>query len=134
MAELEVKPGKRPPARIIEFEHDEEQLVVNSAGEIRHDVMVIMHPEDVEAMRAGYYCAKCYEAQDKPFPEKCWMCGFPMSDKQSEFLAKGYRGNIRVGPSSSLEDELAFMEEWEEKQRREQRDSILRPTQIWLPG
>jgi len=124
----------RPPIRVIGSEIDEENLVVNRDGELRHDVMVIVHPDDVGAIKAGYYCAKCLEPQDKPFPKECWLCKFPMSDKQGEFFAKGYRGNIRVGPSSSLEDEYAYMEEFAERQRREERDEILRPSQILLPG
>ena len=123
----------RKPIRIIGSEIDEENLVVNSNGDIRHDVMVIIDPDDMGAIRAGYYCAKCYEPQEKPFPKECWVCKFPMSDRQSEFIAKGYRGNVRVGPSTTLDDEYAFMDEWEEIQRRKKRDPILNPSQIWLP-
>ena len=123
----------RKPIRIIGSEIDEENLVVNSNGDIRHDVMVIIDPDDMGAIRAGYYCAKCYEPQEKPFPKECWVCKFPMSDRQSEFIAKGYRGNVRVGPSTTLDDEYAFMDEWEEIQLRKKRDPILNPSQIWLP-
>ena len=123
----------RKPIRIIGSEIDEENLVVNSNGDIRHDVMVIIDPDDMGAIRAGYYCAKCYEPQEKPFPKECWVCKFPMSDRQSEFIAKGYRGNVRVGPSTTLDDEYAFMDEWEEIQRHKKRDPILHPSQIWLP-
>lgn len=128
------KPTPREPIRIIGAEVDEENLVVNRNGEIRHDAMVIIHPEDMGKLRAGYYCARCYEPQDKPFPKECWLCKFPMSDKQSEFIAKGYRGNVRVGPSSSVEDEMAFMQEWQEREDMKRRDEITRPSQIWLPG
>ena len=124
----------RKPIRIIGSEIDEENLVVNSNGDIRHDVMVIIDPDDMGAIRAGYYCAKCYEPQEKPFPKECWVCKFPMSDRQSEFIAKGYRWNVRVGPSTTLDDEYAFMDEWEEIQRHKQRDPILNPSQIWLPS
>ena len=124
---------QRPPIRIIGTEIDDENLIVNSNGEIRHDVLVFVHQEDMGAIRAGYYCAKCYEPQEKPFPKECWLCKFPMSDKQAEFIAKGYRGNIRVGPSSSREDEDAFMQEWGERQQRE-RDPRRAASQVLLPG
>jgi hypothetical protein len=124
----------RPPIKIIGAEIDEEHYVVNSNGDIRHDVMVIIDEEDMGAIKAGYYCAKCYEPQDKPFPDECWVCKFPMSDRQAEFIAKGYRGNVRIGPSTSIEDEVAFMDEWGEIQKRKNRDSILRPSQVLLPG
>ena len=135
----------RPPIKIIGAELDEENLVVSSTGELRNDYLVFVAPdsgvdengkpyEGMGAIRAGYYCAKCYEPQDKPFPENCWLCNFPMSDKQAEFIAKGYRGHIRTGPSTTMEQEYAFMDEWAERQKRESRDSILRPSQILLPG
>lgn len=134
----------RPPVKILGAEIDEENIVVTKSGDFRHDYMVIVAEEDgvdqdgnpyvgIGAIKSGYYCAKCFEPQEDPLPEKCWLCQFPMRERQGEFLAKGWRGNVRVGPSSSIEDEYAFMEEWAEQQRREQRDDILRPSQIWLP-
>ena len=135
----------RPPIKIIGAEIDDENMVVNSAGELRHDYLVFIAPdsgvdengnpyEGMGAIHAGYYCAKCFEPQEKPFPKQCYLCKFPMADKQAEFLAKGYQGNIRTGPSTSLDDEEAIMNEWAEEQRRKSRDAILRPSQILLPG
>lgn len=124
----------RAPVKIIGVETDDEYYVVNQNGEVRRDCRVIIDEFDMGRIRAGYVCAKCYEVQDSAFPKECWVCKFPMADRQAEFVAKGYRGNVRVGPSTTLEDEYAFMEEWGEIQRRKQRDPITRPTQIWLPG
>jgi hypothetical protein len=124
----------RAPVIPIGVEVDAENLVITSRGEMRHDYRVILSEEDVGRMKGGYVCAKCMEVQEKPFPKECYLCKFPMADKQAEFLAKAYQGTIRVGPSSSLEDEFAAMDEWEEAQRRNSRDEILRPSQILLPG
>lgn len=124
----------RAPIKIIGVEIDEENLVINSNGEMRHDVLVFVDEEDMGRIRAGYACARCYEVQNDPFPERCWVCRFPMKEKQSEFIAKGYRGNIRVGPSTTIEEEYAVMHEWQEIQVRKKRDSILNPSQVWLPG
>lgn len=135
----------RPPVKIIGAEIDEEQLIITKDGQARHDTLVIVADSDgvdedgnpyvgIDAIRSGYYCAKCLEPQEHSLPERCWLCQFPMRERQGEFLAKGWRGNIRVGPSSSAEDEYAFMEEWVERQEARARDEILRPTQILLPG
>lgn len=124
----------RSPVRIVSTEIDTENYVVNRDGEIRRDVLVTVDEEDMGRIRSGYVCAKCYEPQEKSFPENCWVCKFPMRDRQSEFVAKGYRGNVRVGPTTSLEDEYAFMDEWAEIQRRKNRDPILNKTQVLLPG
>ena len=134
-----------PPVKIIGAEIDDQALVVTSDGQLRHDTLVFIAPEDgidedgnayvgIGAVRSGRYCAKCLEPQDQDLPEKCWVCQFPMRERQGEFLQKGYRGNIRVGPSSSLEDEYAVMDEFAERERRAQRDEITRPSQIWLPS
>lgn len=124
----------RPQVRIIGVEVDTENVVINSAGETRADNRVIIHPDDVGAMREGYYCAKCLEPQGEAMPKQCWLCGFPMKEKQAEFLAKGYQGNIRVGPQSTADTEMAAMEEFAYRQNAAQRDEILRPSQILLPG
>lgn len=123
----------RAPIRIIGSEIDDKNLVVNSDGELRHDVMVIVHEEDMGRITAGYACARCYEVQDEPLPERCWVCRFPMRERQAEFLAKGYRGNVRVGPSTTIEEEYAFMDEWAEIQARKKKDPILYPSQFWIP-
>lgn len=139
------KPTFRPPVKIIGAEIDTENLVITSIGEARHDFRAIIADRDgvdengdayvgIGALRSGYYCAKCLEPQDEAFPEHCYLCKFPMRDKQGEFLAKAYQGNVRVGPQSTMDTEMAAMEEWEEAQRRNSRDEILRPTQVWLPG
>lgn len=124
----------RAPVIPIAIEVDAENLVITSRGDLRHDARVILSDEDIGRMRAGYVCARCMDVQEKPFPEACVTCKFPMADRQAEFLAKAYQGSVRVGPQSTLDTEMAAMEEWEEAQRREQRDPILRPTQILLPG
>lgn len=133
-----------PPVKVIGAEIDEENLIVTKDGQVRHDTLMIVAETDgtdengnayvgIGAIKSGYYCAKCLEPQSESLPEKCWLCGFPMRERQGELLAKGWRGNIRVGPSSSLEDEYAFMEEWVERQERE-RDPRRAASQIVLPG
>lgn len=124
----------RAPVIPLGIEVDTENYVVNAAGEIRRAYNVILKEEDVGRIREGYVCAKCFEVQDKPFPKRCAVCKFPMSERQAEFVAKGFRGNVRMGPQSTLETETAAMNEWAERRRRDSKDEILRPTQIVLPG
>lgn len=134
-----------PPVKILGADIDDENLVFNAKGEVRHDYHVVIAEEDgvdhdgnpyvgIGAIKSGRYCARCLEPQDQDLPEKCWVCQFPMRERQGEFLAKGYRGHVRVGPSSSREDEDAIMQELNERQQMAMRDEILRPTTILLPG
>ena len=85
-------------------------------------------------IRAGYVCARCFEVQETPFPTQCYLCKFPMADKQSEYVAKAYEGSVRVGPQTNADTEIAAMEEAAERRRRAMRDPITRPSQILLPG
>lgn len=107
------------PALPIALEPDAEHVLVQADGSVREHYNAIYSPADAERIRLGYCCINCGESQvdhGAPFPENCWICGFQMRDKQTERYGKEFRGSIRVGPQSSLEDELALMEELEEKQ------------------
>jgi hypothetical protein len=108
------------PVIPLAVEHDEGYVEIRTDGTVRRAARVILEPDDVGRMQAGYVCAKCWEPHATPFPEKCRLCGFHMSDRQSEFLAKAYQGNERVGPSTSLEDELALLDEVEERMKRQE--------------
>jgi hypothetical protein len=110
----------RRPVIPLSVENDEKHVLLMRNGEARAAANITLHPDDVGRMRAGYVCARCYEAQDKAFPKACWVCGFPMADRQAEFIAKAYQGDKHIGPSSSIADELAAMEELEERQKRAQ--------------
>lgn len=120
------------PVIPIAVEEDEEHIQLHSDGTWRSAPKIILDPENVGRMRAGYVCAKCWEPHPVPFPKKCSVCRFPMADKQSEYLAKAYQGNVRMGPSSSLEDELAALEELEEREKRAQWGPSV--PQIIVPG
>lgn len=132
-AQLRADARNRPPLRIVAIEPDGENLVIRADGTMRAAARVIIHEDDIGAVRAGYYCANCFEAQSEAFPVECWLCKFQMRDKQSELIAKGYQGSMRIGPQTNADTELAAMEEWHEKQRRGQ-DPRSAASQILLPG
>lgn len=94
--------------------------------------MIYLDEESVGRIKAGYVCAKCFEAQDEAFPERCYLCKFPMRDKQPEYVAKNYQGIVRVGSATSIEDEMAFMDEWAEIEARKQARMPHKPS-IWVP-
>ena len=75
--------------------------------------------EQVGRIRAGYTCIKCLEDYATAFPTACKVCGFPMEAQQSAEFAKDFRGNIRFGPSTTLDEERGIMNEMREKEARE---------------
>lgn len=85
--------------------------------------------EIVERMRAGYICCKCFEALDAPFPDNCPVCKFPMRDRQTEALSRDYLGEIRMGPSTTLDEEREIMNEMREMER----EQTLRRLGITIP-
>ncbi len=126
---------RRRPITFI-AEQDPDHVIINSAGEVRAAPLVIFDEDDevVERMRAGYVCARCFDEQEQAFPKNCSTCRFEMADRQSEYVAANYAGHKYLGQRATLEDEMAIMAEFEERQRHAQRDEILAPSQILLPG
>ena len=92
-------------------------------------------PEDMDRMKAGYVCAQCFEDLDTAFPDECPVCGFHMRDEQAEFIAKRFVGDVWVGPSTSIEDEQAIMQEMRARALREARsnDIAIAKPQIIIP-
>lgn len=72
--------------------------------------------EQVERVRLGYICIKCLEAYDAALPDLCTVCGFPMRQHQGEEFAKTFRGSIKFGPSTTIEEEYAIAEEMIQKE------------------
>lgn len=117
------------------MEPDPDHVLVSSDGSLREHFNMIYSAEDVGRIRAGYCCLNCGESQvdhDAPFPESCWVCGFQMRDKQLKRFAQEFVGDVRVGPSTSLEDELAIMEELHERQELA-REGLKRTGSIVVP-
>lgn len=124
------------PALPIGTEPDAEHVLVQSDGSVREHYNLIYSEEDKERIRLGYCCIHCGESQvdhDAPFPENCWVCGYQMRDKQMTRYGMEFRGSVRVGPQTSLEDELSLMEELEEKQELARR-GFKKTSSIIVPG
>ena len=63
-----------------------------------------------EAKRAYPRTVSCGESQvdhGAPFPERCWVCGFEMRALQAERFAKEFRGTVRIGPSTTINSQVA---------------------------
>ena len=62
-------------------------------------------------MRLGYACAKCLRVFERPWPERCPDCGAPIRSKQAEYFANEFGGTERLGPSTTIADELERLKE-----------------------
>ena len=72
----------------------------------------VLKPADIERARAGYLCLKCLEPFERPWPEKCHVCGAPVRREQAAYLAREF-AEEKLGPSTSISDELAALREKE---------------------
>lgn len=123
------------PALPVAMEPDPDHVLVSSDGSMREHVNMIYSAEDIGRIRTGYCCIHCGESQvdhGAPFPASCWVCGFQMRDKQAQRFAKEFVGEIRVGPSTSIDEELAVAEELVERQQLA-REGMKRTGSIVVP-
>lgn len=125
----------RLPALPIEMEPDAEHVLVSADGTMREHFNQIFSKDDVERIRQGYCCIHCGESQvdhGAPFPANCWVCGYEMAEKQLRRFGMEFVGEIRLGPSTSLSDELAIMEEMHEREELA-RSGLKRSGSILVP-
>lgn len=116
------------------LEPDPEHVLVQQDGVIREHVNQIMSAEMAGQVADGYRCINCLEAfLDGAWPETCFLCGFPVKEKQAERYALEFKGNVRVGPSTSIEEELAIAEELVE-QRELAKFGMKKTNSIVVPG
>src|SRR5262245_56780859 len=95
-----------------------------SIGQRVYDIPVLYLDQDgIDRIRLGYLCIACLEPHEVPFPTECAQpaCRFPMERFQVEVFEHCYVGVIRIGPQTSLSDEMEIMRE-EALRRQRARD------------
>ena len=122
------------PALPVAVDEDTSRIRIDTRNGARYQELEMIYTEyDVGRIREGYCCinAGCGEAQERPFPLSCSVCGFPMKTEQSRTFAEQFDGYTTIGPSKSLAELRAEDEEEKEKSRRAREG---KPTSsIWLP-
>jgi hypothetical protein len=90
------------------------------------DANIALHDDDVERIRTGWVCIRCYEPQSKAFPNVCEatlpngqpMCGFPIAEKQAGEFAAMYKGSVKIGSQINWQDEAQRLNEFSEFEAR----------------
>lgn len=59
-------------------------------GRVFREYRFTFSREDIERMRSGYVCVKCWEPHEHAWPERCSACGTAMRSKQAEFFARWF--------------------------------------------
>jgi len=115
MADRVARPTGRPviPRMVDE---DPDHVTVRAGGQLARAPLVALEEYDMNRLKAGYICIQCLEDLDISLPTQCPICKFPMAERQQEKLMKEYVGNVRVGPSTTLEEEREIMIELRKKE------------------
>lgn len=118
----------RRPVVPLAIEEDIDRVRIEDGRTYMH-YEYALRPEDVERIRLGYVCANvpCFEPHETPFPERCNVCGFPMRELQLIRFAREYVGDRWVGPTDSVDDELAELAETAARAKHTPGSSILVP-------
>jgi hypothetical protein len=93
------------------WEEDVENVLVHADGRVTRAMLGIVPDDQFPLLQQGYACAACFTRLDVAFPEVCPTCNFPMRERQTAFIAKSFVGNVKTGPSTTLEDEQLIMQE-----------------------
>lgn len=108
------------------WEEDTENVLVHSDGRITRAMLGIVPDDQFPLLTQGYACAQCFTRLDVAYPEHCPTCAFPMRERQSAYIAKAYVGNVKTGPSTTLEEEQLIMQEMRAREAAR--------LGIWTPG
>lgn len=81
-------------------EHFAENMVAVDANGRKHVVINwILTQDEFDQMRLGYMCVNCKEPFREAFPKTCFICDFPVRDRQLEFLERDHQGEKHYGPT-----------------------------------
>lgn len=126
------KPTGRPviPRAI---EPDPEHVVIRRGGDMEatDSAIIVLEEYDADRMRAGYICLQCMEDLDTAFPDECPICRYPMATRQAERFAKEFQGNMRVGPSTTLDEEREIMQELRRRGQQEIKTPQIIVPRMW---
>jgi len=113
------KPTGRPviPRAV---DNDPENVIIRRDAdrpEAKAAALIALEEFDMGRLKAGYVCVNCLEDLDTAYPDACPVCRYPMATKQAERVAKEFVGDVKIGPSTTLEDERLIMQEMRERRR-----------------
>lgn len=113
----------RRPIVPLDISQSEEVIVTSDGREMRQPVLTLS-ADDIDRLRAGYACMKCLRVFERSWPERCPDCGAPVRREQAAYFAREFDPHqIRLGPSTSLEFERAYMHELLAKQKEKRNGS-----------
>lgn len=107
--------GRLPVFRALLRDDPESVWVDGQTDRLQRNVIAAVDPATMGAMRSGHMCLRCYEPHPESFPDMCYLCGYPMRERQIMDIAMEFRGTEHVGPAQPFDQFIAEQEERKEK-------------------
>jgi hypothetical protein len=104
LREDELVPGSRIPLPKFLVQDEADEVFHLQSGRVQRGARVILLPETLQAMKAGWICLRCMEPQERAFPLRCtsppeMACNYPISQRQLRDIAREYEGEQELGPT-----------------------------------
>lgn len=104
----------RQPLNIVASEPGDD-VELGPDGVVRRSVRMTFDRASTERIRLGYACAKCLEVFEFSWPVNCPTCGAPVRERQLEYFAREYAGEVDLSPTN-WKDERASLDERRRKE------------------
>ena len=114
MSESFVRARWRKPVKPMAVK-DADSWATAELGRPTLDYSVRFSPDDVERIRLGYVCIRCWEPHEAAFPDRCFVCGLPMKDEQPALFQKTFKGEERDPKAVSIEKGLDRVDDTHER-------------------
>jgi len=95
----------RKPVIPIEIDPGHPEGIWLPDGRVHGAAKFVLDRDDVDRMRAGFVCMKCFEPFERSWPERCYVCGFAVRREQAAYFAREYGGIERVYRGVDLAEE-----------------------------
>ena len=104
LTQPEMVEGTRVPLPKFLVQDEASEIWVPHSGRVQRGARVILLPETLAAMKAGWICLRCMEPQDEAFPLECQSppemgCVYPIRERQLRDIAVEYEGETELGPT-----------------------------------
>lgn len=110
-----VERWRKPIVPLAVDQHDVEGIWLPDGRRLRSPILTL-DVDDVDRMRAGFACAKCLEPFERPWPERCHVCGVSVRRDQAAFFAREFDPTPADLTATDWDEELDGLEERLRKQ------------------
>lgn len=114
--------------RVLHVEEDLDVAYRDERGNVRAGLHWVIHPDDLGGYCEGYFCMNCHQRQKKSMPPACWVCDFPIKERQLEALQREMRPEQWDGTALNELKEYEEFEERMEKKRWVKQGGV----QVWI--